>query len=133
MAGIETDESIDLIASNKVEGTTVYNPSGEKLGTIYNFMLDKRTGQVEYAVLKFGGMLGIGSDYYPLPWDVLEYDEDLGGFSVEIDKDALKDAPHFAENQDPIFTPEYGSQVYTAYGLEFPARFENEDISRAAE
>lgn len=120
MTAIETNESIDLIGSNKVEGTSVYNPDGDKLGSIYNFMVDKRTGQVEYAVLQFGGMLGIGSDYYPLPWEVLEYDEGKGGYVVELDKEMLKDAPHFAEDQDPIYTPDYGSRIYTAYGLEYP-------------
>jgi hypothetical protein len=120
MAAIETDESVSLIGSNKVEGTSVYNPGGDKLGSIYNFMVDKRTGQVEYAVLEFGGMLGIGSDYYPLPWDVLDYDEDKGGYVVELDKEALKNAPHFAANEDPIYTPDYGTRIYTAYGLEYP-------------
>jgi hypothetical protein len=120
MAAIETDESVSLIGSNKVEGTSVYNPDGDKLGSIYNFMVDKRTGQVEYAVLEFGGMLGIGSDYYPLPWDVLEYDEDKGGYVVELDKEALKNAPHFAVNEDPIYTPDYGTKIYTAYGLDYP-------------
>ena len=70
----ETDETDRLIASNKVEGTAVYNRQGERLGSIYNFMVDKRSGQVEYAVLSFGGFLGIGEDYYPLPWKALTYD-----------------------------------------------------------
>ena len=96
MAAIETDESISLIGSNKVEGTSVYNPDGDKLGSIYNFMVDKRTGQVEYAVLEFGGMLGIGSDYYPLPWDVLNYDEDKGGYVVPLSQDRLDNAPAYA-------------------------------------
>ena len=64
---IATDETESLIASNKVEGTAVYDEDGEKLGSIYNFMVDKVSGQVEYAVLQFGGVFGLGSDYYPLP------------------------------------------------------------------
>jgi len=130
MADIATDETSELIASNKVEGTTVYNPEGEKLGSIHNFMVDKRTGQVEYAVLQFGGLLGIGTDYYPLPWEVLEYDEDQGGYVVELDGDALKDAPHFSAKDMPVFGPAYGEEIYGAYGLEYPLE---ETIDEAAE
>ena len=120
MADIEKDESASLIASNKVEGTAVYSPDGDKLGSIYNFMVDKRTGQVEYAVLQFGGVLGLGSDYYPLPWEILEYDEEQGGYVVELSKEALEDAPHYAANEEPPFTPAYGGEIYGAYGLEYP-------------
>ncbi len=121
MADIETEETIDLIASNKVEGTTVYNSEGEKLGSIYNFMVDKHTGQVEYAVLQFGGILGMGSDYYPLPWEVLSYDEEEGGYVVELDKETLKNAPHYSAAQEPTYDEAYGEQVYSHYGLTYPA------------
>ena len=120
MAEIETDESDTLIASNKVEGTSVYNPEGDKLGSIYNFMVDKESGQVEYAVLQFGGILGLGSDYYPLPWDVLTYDEEQGGYVVELSKEVLEKAPHFAAHEQPEFTPAYGGEIYGAYGLQYP-------------
>ena len=119
MAEIETDETETLIASNKVEGTAAYDADGEKLGTITNFMVDKESGQVEYAVLQFGGFLGIGSDYYPVPWAALEYDEELGGYILDIDKEALKTAPHFPADRSPRFTPEYGSEVDAAYGVEY--------------
>jgi hypothetical protein len=56
-----------LIASNKVEGTAVYDRKGERLGSVYNFMVDKRSGQVAYAVMSFGGFLGVGGSYHPLP------------------------------------------------------------------
>jgi len=118
MADIETDESETLIASNKVEGTAVYNPDGEKLGTIYNFMVDKLSGQVEYAVLQFGGFLGVGSDYYPVPWPALEYDEEQGGYVMDVDKEFLENAPRYAPNETPRFTPTYGSEIDAAYGFE---------------
>ncbi len=117
MADIEKDESLDLIASNKVEGTNVYNPAGEKLGSIYNFMVDKFSGQVEYAVLQFGGFLGIGSDYYPVPWQLLDYDEDKGGFVVDVSKQTLESAPHFPLDNLPEFNAAYGNRVYGAYDL----------------
>ena len=62
-----TEETDRLIASDKVEGTAVYNRQGERLGSIHNFMVDKRLGHVECAILSFGGFLGIGDSYYPLP------------------------------------------------------------------
>ncbi|MBV9843086.1 MAG: PRC-barrel domain-containing protein [Sphingomonadaceae bacterium] len=116
---IETDETAELIASNKVEGTAVYDRDGEKLGTIYNFMVDKRSGQVEYAVLSFGGLFGLGTDYYPLPWETLSYDEDQGGYVVEIGKEQLQDAPRYSAGQEPSFDRAYGEQVYSHYGLEY--------------
>lgn len=119
MSDIETDETVTLIASNKVEGTSVYNPEGEKLGSIYNFMVDKESGQVEYAVLQFGGLLGIGSNYYPVPWAALEYDEEQEGYVIDIDKEFLEEAPQFGANEIPRFTSAYGSRVDEAYGVEY--------------
>jgi len=117
---IATDETNRLIASNKVEGTTVYNREGEKLGSIYNFMVDKRSGKAEYAVLQFGGLLGIGSDYYPLPWDVLTYDTDQGGYVVSLDKAVLEKAPRYSSGNEPPFDREYGRGVYGYYGINYP-------------
>ena len=116
---LSTDETYDLIGSDKVEGTAVYNEEGEKLGTIHNFMVDKRTGKVEYAVLQFGGILGVGSDYYPLPWEALTYDVDQGGYVVALDKEIIKNAPHYADDE-PRFDRDYGQRVYGAYGMTYP-------------
>ena len=69
----QIDEPI-LISSEKVEGTTVYNRSGDNLGSIDHPMIDKFTGQVEYAVMSTGGFLGIGESYSPVPWESLVYD-----------------------------------------------------------
>ncbi len=117
---IATDETQRLIASNKVEGTAVYNREGEKLGSIYNFMVDKQSGKVEYAVLQFGGFLGLGSDYYPLPWDVLTYDVSQGGYSVGLDKAVLEKAPRYTTSEEPAFDRDYGRQVYGYYGIHYP-------------
>ena len=111
------DETHDLIASDKVEGTTVYNRDGERLGTISKFMVGKRNGRVEYAVMGFGGLFGMGERDYPLPWDVLTYDTDQGGYVVDLDKDKLEKAPSFERGQDPTYDRDYGEQVYTYYGV----------------
>jgi len=118
---IATDETDRLIASNKVEGTAVFDAQGEKLGTIYNFMVDKDSGQVEYAVLQFGGLFGLGADYYPLPWEKLSYDVDEGGYVVDIDKETLEDAPRYGDDDEPAYDRAYGEQVYGYYGLTYPA------------
>lgn len=117
---IEMDETLDLIASNKVEGTAVYDREEERLGTIYNVMIDKVNGQVEYAVLSFGGLFGLGSNYYPIPWEMLDYDTDLGGYVVDIDKEKLQNAPNYSDGDQPIFDREYGTRVHDYYGVEYP-------------
>jgi sporulation protein YlmC with PRC-barrel domain len=115
---IETDETTALIASNKVEGTAVYDRAGERLGSIHNFMVDKRSGQVDYAVLTFGGFLGMGGNYYPLPWDMLDYDTDLGGYRVDLDENRLKNAPSYS-SEEPDFDETYSRSVYGYYGMPY--------------
>ena len=116
---IAMDETNRLIASDKVDGTAVYSMSGERLGTVRNFMVDKRSGKAEYAVLQFGGLFGIGSDYYPLPWEKLTYDTDIGGYVVDVDKSQLEDAPRYADDM-PDYGPEYNRQVSTYWGSAYP-------------
>ena len=88
-----TDETDQLISSTKVEGTAVYNRQGERLGTVSSFMVNKRTGQVAYAVMSFGGFLGMGKSCHPLPWHVLSYDTGRGGYVVDLDKERLAPRP----------------------------------------
>jgi hypothetical protein len=76
------DETDELIASNKVEGTAAYNRQGERIGTLHHFMVGKRSGQVAYAVISFGGLFGLGEKYYPLPWNELTYDTHRGGYVI---------------------------------------------------
>ena len=83
---VATDETSTLISSDKVEGTAVYNRAGEKLGSIHTLMIDKRSGKVAYAVMSFGGFLGIGDRYHPLPWSVLDYETSQGGYVVDLDR-----------------------------------------------
>ncbi len=115
-----TEESNRLISSGKVEGTAVYSRTGEKLGTVKNFMVDKRSGQAEYAVLQFGGFLGIGSDFYPLPWNMLTYDTDHGGYVVDIDKTRLENAPRYQTEYDQPYDEVYGRQVSGYWGVPYP-------------
>lgn len=113
-----TDETGDLIASDKVEGTAVYNRQGERLGTVHNFMVDKRSGQVAYAVMSFGGFLGIGESYHPLPWKVLTYDTRQGGYVVDLSRQQLEGAPSYGSSSAPNWSdPAYGRGVNDYYGV----------------
>src|SRR5919201_4760460 len=96
---LDKRETISLIGSDKVEGTPVYRSNGDRVGEIKRVMIDKRTGKVAYAVMSFGGFMGIGEDYYPLPWSLLTYNERLGGYEVNITEDQLKRAPKFGTHQ----------------------------------
>ena len=90
-----SDTSGRLIAADNVEGTAVYNSAGEKLGSVEDIMLDKMSGKACYAVLSFGGFLGMGTKQYP---EKLTYDTSMGGFVVNIDKATLESAPVYTED-----------------------------------
>ena len=108
----------DVISSDRVEGTDVYNEAGDKLGSVDNIMIDKRSGQVRYAVLEFGGFLGMGTDRYPMPWNMLKYDTAQEGYVVPIDKAKLESAPHYSDDERPAYTDDYGRRVNNHYGLD---------------
>ena len=105
------DETERLISSKKVEGTVVYDAKGDKLGSIDSFMVEKRTGQVEYAVLTSGGLFGGGNRYYPLPWNELTYDTDKGGYVVSRGAEQLEGAPSYAQGEEPRFDKDYDDRV----------------------
>lgn len=108
----------NVISSDKVEGTSVYNAAGNKLGSVDDLMIDKISGQVRYAVMEFGGFLGIDTDRYPLPWKMLKYDTDLGGYVVPIDKATLEKAPKYPSDRIPAYDVEYGRRLNGYYGVE---------------
>jgi len=88
-------ETGSLIASDMVEGTTVYRTDGDKIGHIERIMIDKRTGKAAYAVMNFGGFLGLGEESYPLPWSVLDYNDELGGYEINVPESQLRSAPTY--------------------------------------
>ena len=96
----EARETGTLIGSDKVEGTAVFGPNDTKIGSIERVMIDKMSGKVSYAVLSFGGFLGIGDDHYPLPWQSLKYDTNLGGYITGITEAQLKGAPKYGRSTD---------------------------------
>ena len=95
-----SDETGSLIGSDKVQGTAVYGGDDRKIGSVQRVMIDKMSGKVAYAVISFGGFLGMGEDYYPLPWPNLKYDTNLGGYRVGVTEDQLKGAPKYSSSTD---------------------------------
>jgi sporulation protein YlmC with PRC-barrel domain len=92
-------ETSDLISADRVEGTTVFDAEGRSVGTIETVMIGKRDGQVAYAVLSFGGFLGIGTNYYPIPWNKLTYGTSLDGYVVAMTKEQIEAAPSYTPEE----------------------------------
>jgi PRC-barrel domain len=114
---LEARETHALIGSDKVEGTAVYRSNGEKIGNIARVMIGKQSGKVGYAVMSFGGFMGIGEDYYPLPWSLLTYNSRLEGYEVNISEQQLRGAPKYGThenwdwtNRTPAVDEYYGVQ-----------------------
>ena len=95
-AGARTGKA--LIESDRVEGTTVYDPRGNEIGSIKRLMIDKLSGRVAYAVMSFGGFLGMGAEEHAIPWGKLTYDTNLGGFRTDITSEQLQGAPAFSRD-----------------------------------
>lgn len=107
----------NLISSEQVEGTRVFDGQGNKVGQIDHLMIDKRSGHVTYAVMSFGGFLGMGHSHYPLPWSALTYDPDLEGYRTAVRQEQLRDAPEFTDNafQDR----DWEARVHDHYGVPY--------------
>lgn len=105
-----------LIAADQVEGTAVFDRHGEKLGLIKDIYIDKRSGQAEFASMAFGGVLGVGEKYHPLPWQALDYSAELHGFVVDLDKDVLEGSPAYAGDELLAEDSAWDAAVRAYYG-----------------
>ena len=83
------------IRATKVTGTSVYNTAGEKIGHVEDVVLDKLSDSIMFAVIGFGGFLGVGEKYHPVPWSLLDYDKSKNGYVVSLSKDVLQAAPAY--------------------------------------
>lgn len=104
-----------LIASNKVDEMAVRTREGDKLGHVYSYMVNKRTGTVTHAVLSLGGLLGLGKSYYPLPFEFLTYNAVDDVYQVTIDRKLLEGGPSWSNNA-PNFDQAYADRVASYYG-----------------
>lgn len=118
MASIEAprDPNGDKIAASQVNGTAVFNQSGDKLGHVYDIVIDKNSGHADYAIMSFGGFLGIGDRYHPLPWPQLRYDTQLGGYVINVDRAQLETAPHYDAGDIGIWSGGQSRAVDDYYG-----------------
>ena len=113
-----TRETHRLIASDKVEGTAVRRSTGDKIGTIQRVMIDKRSGNVAYAVMSFGGFLGLGEDYYALPWNLLKYNESLDAYELNMTDEQLRGVPSYSRSADESFRDlGWEQRVHDYYGV----------------
>ena len=103
------------VTSADVNGTRVYSPSGDQLGSIDHLVIDKHSGNIAYAVMAFGGFLGMGADHHPIPWKKLRYDTELGGYVTDISQSQLEGAPSrpddWRDNRD------WATKNYGYYGV----------------
>jgi sporulation protein YlmC with PRC-barrel domain len=119
MASIDDPKNTSgrLIAADQVEGSYIYNPAGDNLGSVKDVMIDKVSGKIAYAVVGFGGFLGIGDRHYPLPWEKLKYDTSMGGYVVDLDRRTLEGAPSYATDETADWEdPAWGRRVDDYYG-----------------
>lgn len=98
MARATAHPNHQYISSEDVNGTEVYAPDGQNIGEIDHLIIDKVSGRVAYAVMSFGGFMGLGHKHYPIPWNALTYDKSLGGYLTNVTEAQLKDAPAFTDD-----------------------------------
>lgn len=115
MANVTVHPDHRLISSEDVEDTTVYSTGGEEIGSIDHLMIEKMSGKIAYAVMSFGGFLGLGHSHYPVPWGALKYDTELGGYVTGVTESQLRDAPAFSD--DSWQDRNWENKVYGHYGV----------------
>ena len=109
-----------LISGDKVDGTAVYNGAGERLGDVHDVMIDKVSGRVAYAIMSFGGFLGMGNKLFAVPWSSLKLDGHEHKFVLDVAKDRLEKAPGFDKEHWPDMADEsWGRSIYKYYGQRF--------------
>lgn len=114
---METHVPHSQIRATEVQGANVYNPDGEHIGNIDDIVISKVEGKAQYAIMSFGGFLGIGEEFHPLPWAGLTYDPDKGGYVVNVTRDQLEGAPRFDKRSEPDWNDrDWGAKVHSYYG-----------------
>ncbi len=111
-----------LMGANTLLGNDVYNKDGDDLGDIKEFMIDMKSGRVAYAVLSFGGVLGMGDKLFAVPWAAFALDTTNKRFTLDVSKSALKDAPGFNKDRWPSMSDsKWASGVHEFYGTSYDA------------
>jgi sporulation protein YlmC with PRC-barrel domain len=115
--GRGTSEFRRILSAGTLEGDRIRNSAGEDLGKLEDIMIDVTSGRVAYAVLSFGGFLGIGNKLFAIPWQTLKLDEVNHEFILDVDRNTLENAPGFDKDNWPdMADPDFGNNVYNYYG-----------------
>lgn len=110
----------DHIRATTVNGTDVFDGDGTHIGHIDDIVLSKRTGSAVYAILSFGGFLGLGERHHPLPWQSLHYDDGLAGYVVNVSREQLEGAPSYQRGSDPDWNdPDFDKRIAGYYGFPY--------------
>lgn len=113
----DTDQATQsLIQSNRADTMQVDSRDGDRIGHVHAYMIQKRTGQALYVILAFGGFMGIGKAFYPLPFELLGYNPVEDRYVVTIDRRVLEGGPSWANNA-PLFDQAYADRVAQCYGV----------------
>ena len=113
----DVGETSSLIGSDKVSGDQRLQSGGGGPRRDWDVMIDKASGKVAYAVMSFGGFLGIGERYYPVPWSMLKYDTARGGYVVDLSKSRLEGAPSYGEGGFAgLGDRDYEARLHDFYG-----------------
>lgn len=108
----------DTIASDRIEGTAIFDTAGERIGHVTKLMIDKSSGKVTDAIVSVGGFLGLGGEYHSLPWEKLDYDSTLHGYRLDVTEQQLRDAPRFVEADEArLYDKDYRSSVYEYWAV----------------
>lgn len=114
----EKERQNSLIGSDRVEGTAIYGTDNDKIGSVEKLLIQKESGNVTDAIISVGGFLGIGEEQHSLPWSMLDYNTDLGGYQVNVTEEQLKNAPRFNKNdQDRPYDRNYQTDVYSYWSV----------------
>jgi len=106
-----------FMSASSLIGNDVYNKQDEDLGDVKELMLDMHTGKITYAVLSFGGFLGMGEKLFAVPWSALTLDTENKRFTLDVSKDRLESAPGFdSDNWPDMANPEWVEGIHTYYG-----------------
>jgi len=109
-----------LMGADTLVGDDVCNRKGEVLGDIKEIMLDTSDGKVCYAVMSFGGFLGMGEKLFAVPWNALKLDTLNKRFELNVEKDRLKEAPGFDKNDWPdMADPTWANEIHSYYGTQY--------------
>ena len=113
---MQTTEKPRVLSATTIIGDSVRNPEGDDLGKIEDLMLDLEFGRIAYAVLSFGGFMGVGNKLFAVPWNSLTIRPEEHAYVESAEKEKMKNAPGFDKDHWPAMSREWGAPIYDYYG-----------------